>query len=104
MTGSHYFWQAPEPTDGWEGVLDGTRLTPACPAIASVVPFSEDCLYLNVYSARTGNETDRPLAPVMVYMYGGAFVLGETSYYTGYRVVANDVVLGNVLTCAEDRT
>ncbi|CAG7720278.1 unnamed protein product, partial [Allacma fusca] len=29
----------------------------------------------------------------MVFMFGGAFILGESSYYTGHKLLANDAVL-----------
>lgn len=85
----------PQPAVGWAPEeLDGTQLPNACPQfLTGVVKNQEDCLFINVYSSRTGNDTDRPLAPVMVFMYGGAFGLGDSSYYTGQRLVANDVIL-----------
>ena len=59
----------PEPTEGWEGILDGTQLTPSCPQfLTGVVKSQEDCLFVNVYSSRSGNETGREPAPVMVFM------------------------------------
>ncbi|KAI1301724.1 Acetylcholinesterase-1 [Halotydeus destructor] len=41
------------------------------------VVFSEDCLYLNIWSPRS--ESPEVRKPVMVYIYGGAFYMGSSS-------------------------
>ncbi|KAI1288161.1 alpha/beta-hydrolase [Xylaria venustula] len=77
-------WQPPRPPLKWTGVRPGDRFGPA--AIQPPSPkasiftgweteFSEDCLYLNIY---TGPEdsTDRP---VLVWFHFGAFVFGSGS-------------------------
>src|SRR5580704_19658261 len=57
-------WRPPRPAPGWSGVRDATAFGPSCPQAPSPFappgPFSEDCLYLNVYApaARGG---DRPV-------------------------------------------
>ena len=40
---------------------------------------SEDCLFLNVYSP---NLTPRRALPVMVFIHGGAFTIGNIKYVT----------------------
>lgn len=52
--------QAPVPVEPWEGVLDGTKTTPACvqrnPYIRQKeIVGQEDCLYLNIYTPYTSN-------------------------------------------------
>lgn len=38
---------------------------------------SEDCLYLNVYTPTVPAEGMKLLKPVMVFVHGGAFILGS---------------------------
>ena len=55
-------------------------------------PASEDCLYLNVWAPP--GRTAKPL-PVMVWIYGGAFIMGAGSYpdYDGAHFAEKGVVL-----------
>lgn len=58
-------------------------------------PVSEDCLYLNVWTPLT-KEPQSPLAPVMVWIYGGSFTSGTSSLdlYDGrYLTKSEDVVV-----------
>lgn len=50
---------------------------------------SEDCLYLNVYTPKTGSNH-----PVMVWIHGGAFVTGSGgASYNPERLIEQDVVV-----------
>lgn len=80
-------WRPPQPVPGWEGVRDATRFAPQCvqpprPAdsvyaeYAGVQPMSEDCLYLNVWTAAPDA---RAGWPVLVWIHGGAFQQGAGS-------------------------
>src|SRR5215470_8167964 len=46
-------WRPPQPPAEWHGVRDATQFASSCPQLPSPFappgPFSEDCLYLNVY-------------------------------------------------------
>ena len=79
-------WKAPRPAPAWEGVRDCLEFGPA--AIQTAHPegsfyqlefyrepqqFSEDCLYLNVWTP--ANAADEKL-PVMVWYHGGAYMHG----------------------------
>ena len=74
-----------EPVPAWSGVLDGTRESKKClqpNVLAPNFPLlegGEDCLYLNVYTKHCPLPgTDQaPLLPVIVFLHGGAFVLGS---------------------------
>ena len=82
-TGARRF-RAPEPAAPWSGVREAVAFGGAAPQNAldvGVLPGmevgrqSEDCLYLNVYTPAA----DAGRRPVMVWIHGGAFVLGAGS-------------------------
>jgi para-nitrobenzyl esterase len=97
-------FRAPLPVEPWDGVRDGSRFGPA-PVQERIgefigagrdTPMGEDCLTLNVTAPRTPSDEPRP---VMVWFYGGAFVVGSASAptYRGYDLVREgDVVYVSV--------
>ena len=93
-------WRPPQPAASWEGVRDATEAAPACiQANLSTGGFydpgvdetSEDCLYLNVWTAAA---PDAP-APVLVWIHGGAHVIGNGAdvSYDGTALAKRGVVL-----------
>ena len=75
-------WRAPQPPEKWTTVADAARPGPACPQpLVPVVELDlgarqdEDCLFLNIFaSAEPGDRK-----PVLVWLHGGAYVLGSGS-------------------------
>ena len=86
-------WKPPQPAAPWTDVLETTGPqapiieaapsiipVPKCPqsltggelAAPFLGPVDEDCLYLNVVTPKKGSDL-----PVMVWIHGGGFVLGE---------------------------
>jgi para-nitrobenzyl esterase len=59
------------------------------------LPFSEDCLYLNVWSPA---QSPKERLPVMVWIYGGGFVSGFTSLplYSGENLAKKGVVVVSI--------
>ncbi|XP_069860948.1 pyrethroid hydrolase Ces2e-like [Dipodomys merriami] len=96
----------PEPPEPWSGVRDATSYPAMCLQDASPIntlitiilnlnipPFStsEDCLYLNIYSPASANGSSA--LPVMVWIHGGALVMGMASLYDGCRLAATENVV-----------
>ena len=93
-------WRPPQPPESWTG----TRLANSFGAdsmqpksqgpFASQGETSEDCLYLNIW--RPENKPEKPL-PVMVWIYGGAWMSGSGSYplYNGKTIASKGVILVN---------
>ncbi|HEX7236261.1 MAG TPA: carboxylesterase family protein, partial [Gammaproteobacteria bacterium] len=74
-------WRAPQPVAKWSGVRPATDYAPRCTQgggrqNANAPPTSEDCLYLNVWTAA---ESVNDRRPVMVWIYGGGFSGGAGS-------------------------
>jgi carboxylesterase type B len=57
-----------------------------------VFPDSEDCLTLNIVKPATATATSN--LPVLVWIFGGGFVLGSTSMYDGSAIVTKSQKLG----------
>jgi len=93
-------WKAPQPVKGWAGVRACTEYGPSCPQPnllertygTKLGPTSEDCLYLNVWTAAK-RPTDR--LPVMVWIHGGGYTMGSgsTLAYDGAAFARQGVVL-----------
>jgi len=81
-------WMPPEPVPEWEGIRQAKAYGPVCPqnelpgeiidSMAVKGKKDEDCLYLNIWTpGLDGNNR-----PVMVWIHGGAFIIGAGSLDT----------------------
>lgn len=95
-------WKAPQPAKGWTGVRKADAYAPGCmqdPGMVKMmgasVDVSEDCLYLNVWTAAKNAGEKRP---VMVWIHGGAFVGGMTGtpMFDGTKFAQKGVVLVSI--------
>ncbi|VBA57839.1 Para-nitrobenzyl esterase [Mycobacterium attenuatum] len=94
-------FRAPQPPQRWTGVADATSFGPACPQpvvpnmpLDLGAPQGEDCLRLNIWAPAGVEPGDGK--PVMVWLHGGAYLLGSGSQplYDGRRLAASgDVVV-----------
>ncbi|XP_027261887.1 liver carboxylesterase 1 [Cricetulus griseus] len=100
----------PQPTEPWSFVKNVTSYPPMCSQDAVVgkmisdlftnrkesipLTFSEDCLYLNIYTPADLTKSTR--LPVMVWIHGGSLVMGGASTYDGLALSAH----GNVVVVA----
>jgi para-nitrobenzyl esterase len=99
-------WRAPAPVTGWTGTRSADKFAPSCmqgpntpfgPWTAEFLllgPVSEDCLYLNVWTAARSNER----RPVLVYVYGGGFSSGsgDVAVYDGAPLAERGLVVVNM--------
>ncbi|XP_034452939.1 bile salt-activated lipase-like [Hippoglossus hippoglossus] len=73
-------WEKPKPHPGWSGILKATKYRERCLQVTLLqtkTRGSEDCLYLNIFVPQ-GRKLATNL-PVMVYLFGGAFLLGASN-------------------------
>ncbi|MBU1111743.1 MAG: carboxylesterase/lipase family protein [archaeon] len=90
-------WKPPQEPVPWYGTKKTTEFGAACSqpqlfSSSSNEKMSEDCLYINVWtSAKNKNEN----LPVMVWIYGGAFLVGEAGLdpYHGANLASEGVVV-----------
>ena len=95
-------WRPPQSAPAWDGVRDATEAGPAC--VQRAIPaevgrfynpgvdrMSEDCLYLNIWTAAQSEER----APVLVWIHGGGLAIGNGAdiTYDGTRLARRGVVL-----------
>jgi para-nitrobenzyl esterase len=93
-------WKAPQPAAKWDGVREAAAFGPRCvqsgggggrAGAPPPPPTSEDCLYVNVWTASASASAK---LPVMVWSYGGAFTGGAGSLpgYDGEALAKKGVV------------
>ncbi len=87
-------WVPPQPVEPWSEVRDCMAFGSACPQPKQDPKgnFSEDCLFLNVWTPELDSDADRP---VMVWIHGGGFNFGSASQpeYDGRRLASRGVVV-----------
>jgi para-nitrobenzyl esterase len=89
-------WRAPQPPAPWSGTRDASHFGDDCMQTPYVIPTgqkaSEDCLTVSLWTTPNYRKTHRP---VMVFIYGGAFVGGSSAYplYDGAKLAREGVVV-----------
>jgi len=94
-------WRAPEPAASWKGVRAADKFSSTCMQTpypegslyrSTPEPVTEDCLYLNIYTAASAASVKRP---VMVWIHGGAFIKGSgsTPTYDGSALATKGAVV-----------
>ncbi|NXL95935.1 CEL lipase, partial [Alectura lathami] len=93
----------PQPHPGWEGTLKTKKFKNRCmqATLAQTdVRGEEDCLYLNIWIPQGKKEVSTQL-PVMVWIYGGAFLFGGSqgaNFLDNYLYDGEEIaVRGNVI-------
>lgn len=103
-------FRPPQPAKSWNGVLDAAAYKPNCPQVKDPLEEypnkgrtvtmggetveiydNEDCLYLNIWTPAA----DQKKRPIMVFIHGGAFVVGSASsdFYNGKKIANQDIVV-----------
>src|SRR5262249_4220487 len=93
-------WKGPQPVVAWSGVKAADTFGAQCmqqpypagsPYASAPQPTSEDCLYLNVWTAAREGEK----RPVMVWIHGGGWTRGSgsTAVYDGAILAKKGVVV-----------
>ncbi|WP_395311361.1 carboxylesterase/lipase family protein [Mycobacterium sp. AMU20-3851] len=101
-------WRAPQPPQPWTEPADASRVGPVCAQPTDPrIPIDlgarqgEDCLNLNVWVPCRGEHSDGPAGgagnkPVLVWVHGGAYVLGSGAqplYHGRELALGDDVVV-----------
>lgn len=97
-------WKEPQPAASWTGVRQAAEFGAACPQAlyAETSPYyqppfprSEDCLYLNIWTAAKSAGDKRP---VMVWIHGGGYTRGSgsTPTYFGDTLATKGAVVVTV--------
>ncbi|XP_069918034.1 liver carboxylesterase 1 isoform X2 [Oryctolagus cuniculus] len=97
----------PQPAEPWSHVKNTTSYPPMCSQITGSGPvlsevfanrlenvslvYSEDCLYLNIYTP--ADLTKKTRLPVMVWIHGGGLLSGGASIYDGLALSAHESVV-----------
>ena len=88
-------FEYPGPPDKWTTTLQANRIAAICPQLGLPAHnrplMREDCLQVNVYVP--GNATSSSALAVMLWIHGGAFIIGDTSIYDGSLLATE----GNVI-------
>ncbi|KAI0933191.1 hypothetical protein AcV7_004733 [Taiwanofungus camphoratus] len=103
----HLRFAPPQEPQPFHGVRQAVEYGAACPQQAQTIPaglpfnlsasrpppnVSEDCLFVNVIKPASTTIGDK--LPVLFWIYGGAFAIGDTSSNSGSAIVERSLVLG----------
>ena len=89
-------WRPPQTSKAWTGMRDASQFGPACPQPYvkglndGMVPGSEDCLNLNVFTPKAGKNL-----PVMVWIHGGGLLVdaAKDAQFTPFSLIKNGVIV-----------
>ena len=83
-------WMPPQPVPQALATHTATAFGPHCaqlPSSFGLASTSEDCLYLNVYTPAARRPANAKPLPVMLWIHGGALLVGESEDYDPVKLV-----------------
>ena len=94
-------FKKPEIPDSWDGIRPAKTFSKKCVQqydfnpFATSTLFSEDCLYLNIFSPNTKAISASSKTPVMVWIHGGGYTTGSASLaqYNGSLLSQKGVIV-----------
>ncbi|CAG7821889.1 unnamed protein product [Allacma fusca] len=90
-------FRSPVPKKPWKSILKAIKTGPDCLQFSPTKMFrvygNEDCLFVNVYSAKLPEKSFEPLLPVIVWIHGGSFYYGSGADYGPTYLLDEKIVL-----------
>ena len=89
-------FEAPQSPKPWTSTLNATSFGKWCPQNSRPKDIDEDCLTINVFLPEDKAKQNPALLPVMLWIYGGGFLLGGSAaglYNGGYLATEGEVMV-----------
>lgn len=99
---NHLRWRPPKSlaSTPWEGIYDATASGNACTQPPGMLDeneyqFSEDCLYLNIFTPYDFDDCENGIErlPVMFWIHGGGLLMGSAVEYNGTSLAAAENIV-----------
>ena len=90
-------WMPPANVKNWPDTLNCVEFGSSCPQPPKEPgPFSEDCLYLNVFTTKNNLRNKISKKPVMLWIHGGGFYHGSPKGYDGSILTQKGVIVVSI--------
>uniref|UniRef100_A0AC35G4M1 Carboxylesterase type B domain-containing protein n=1 Tax=Panagrolaimus sp. PS1159 TaxID=55785 RepID=A0AC35G4M1_9BILA len=88
-------FEKPQEVQKWNETLKAKEFPPACATFDTFMGHqeNEDCLYLNIFKPKHSNPNGYP---ILFFVYGGGFLIGDTKTY-GYKNISDNLVSQGII-------